>query len=195
MGRQAAFFRWISAFSLLVVGVTCGLLSAAEPNQAAKDAAAVRKFLAAQYRGKSWEQGPAPMQNGALDKAYPDARFYYVFSSQDPQPRVQWISVMMRVEDEGKVAEVAGAAAMNEGLMKVAGTDDATIAGAAIMSLTFGPSGPVAISAGDVRVARQGGGWYCLATPGPPGRKQQAMSVTFDAAGRCIDIVHRSTGR
>ena len=89
---------------------------------------------------------------------------------------------MMRVEDEGKVAEVAGAAAMNEGLMKVAGTDDATIAGAAIMSLTFGPSGPVAISAGDVRVARQGGGWYL------PGHSRSAGP---QAAGDVRDLRRR----
>jgi hypothetical protein len=108
---------------------------------------------------------------------------------------VELISVMMRVEDGGNVAAVAGAAAMNQGLMKVASTGDATIAAAAIMSLTFGPSGPVAIASGDVRVARLGGGWYCLATPGPPGGKRQALAVTFDAAGRCIGVDNRSTGR
>jgi hypothetical protein len=181
-------------FSALIVGA-CAVLSAAEPDQAAKDEAAVRKFLAGQYQGKSWQQGPAAVQSGAVEKAFPDLRFYYVFSSPSPRPRAELISVMMRVEKGGSVGEVAGAAAMNQGLMKVASTADATLAAAAVMSLTFGPDGPVAIAPGDVRVARQGGGWYCLATPGPPGGKRQALSVTFDAAGRCIDIVHRSTGR
>ena len=93
------------------------------------------------------------------------------------------------------MAAVAGAESMNQGLMKVAGTADATTAGAAIMSLTFGPAGPMAIAPGDVRVARLGGGWYCLATPGPPARKRQALAVTFDAAGRCAGVDNRTTGQ
>ncbi len=167
-----------------------GPLAAAEPDQATKDQAAVKKFLAARYQDKSWQQGPALMQNAALEKAYAGVRFYYVFS---PQQQADQLSVMMRVGDDGRVAEVAGADSMNQGLMKVAGTADASVAGAAIMSLTFGPSGPVSISPADVPVARLDGGWYCLATPGPPGGKE-ALAVTFDAAGRCISVAHRRTG-
>ncbi len=179
--------------SLLVLGAAC-VSSAADPDQAAKDLAAVNKFLAAGFPGKTWQQGPTPMQNAALDKAFPDVRFYYVFSSQD-RPKADWISVMMRVRDDGTVTQVAGPASMNQGLMKVAGTADAKIAAAAIMSLTFGPSGPVSISSGDVPVARMNGGWYCLATPGPTGNKKQALEVIFDAGGRCISVAHRVTGR
>ena len=70
---------------MLVLLAAC-VSSAAEPDQAAKDLAAVKKFLAASF-GKTWQQGPTAMQNGALDKAFPDVRFYYVFSSQDRSPR------------------------------------------------------------------------------------------------------------
>ena len=93
------------------------------------------------------------------------------------------------------MAEVSGPESMSQGLMKVASTADAKIAAAAIMSLTFGPSGPVSISSGDVPVARLNGGWYCLATPGPAGGKKQALEVIFDAGGRCISVAHRTTGR
>ena len=77
--------------------------------------------------------------------------------------------------------------------MKVVNSADAQVAAAAIMSLTFGPSGPVSISAGNVPVARLNGGWFCLATPGPPGQKQ-ALQVIFDADGHCTDITHRDAG-
>jgi hypothetical protein len=180
--------------ALFIVGATCVSSAAADPDQAAKDVAAVQKFLAAGFAGKTWQQGPTPMQNAALDKAFPDVRFYYVFSSQDP-PKADRISVMMRVQDDGTVAQVSGPDSMNQGLMKVAGTADAKIAAAAIMSLTFGPSGPVSISSGDVPVARMNGGWYCLATPGPAGNKKEALEVIFDAGGRCISVAHRVTGR
>ncbi len=178
--------------ALVLLAITCPL-TAAEPDQAAKDQAAVKKFLAAQYADKTWQQGPAAMQNGALDKAFPGVRFYYVFSSQLPQPKAELVSVMMRVQDGGKVAEVSGPASMSQGLMKVVNSADAQVAAAAIMSLTFGPSGPVSISAGDVPVARLNGGWFCLATPGPPGQKQ-ALQVIFDADGHCTDITHRDAG-
>ncbi len=168
--------------------------AAAEPNRAANDAKAVKKYLAEHFRGKQWEQGPSPMQNAAIDRAFPDARFYYVFSSQLPAPRIDWVSVMMRVRDDGSVAEVSGAGAANDGLMRVANAGDAKIAAAAIMSLTFGPSGPISISADEVGVAPMDGGWLCLATPGPAGGKRTALEVIFDAAGRCTGVTSRPGG-
>ena len=69
--RKHTVLRWISlsfcenlhnlriVFPLFVVAATSALLSADEPYQAAKDDAAVRTFLAGQYQGKLWQQGPA----------------------------------------------------------------------------------------------------------------------------------------
>ena len=76
---------------------------------------------------------------------------------------------MMRVRDDGSVAEVSGA--VNDGLMRVANAGDAKIAAAAIMSLTFGPSGPISISPGEVAVAPMNGGWLCLAHARSGGRE------------------------
>ena len=105
--RKHTVLRWISlsfcenlrnlriVFPLFVVAATSALLSADEPYQAAKDDAAVRTFLAGQYQGKSWQQGPAPVQSGAVAKAFAGALIRHVFSSQLPQPKAELISVMM----------------------------------------------------------------------------------------------------
>ena len=171
-----------------------GRLAAAERSEE-QNLKIVNKYLAAQHPGKNWEQGPTRIQSGVVDKAFADAKFYYVFSSQDPQPRAEWISLLMRLDKDGGVSEVSGAGAMNVGLMKVSSDADAKIAAAAIMSLTFGPFGPVAVSGADVQVAHQNGGWYCLATPGPAGqRKVDAIEVSFDASGACTELSHRYTG-
>ena len=135
------------------------------------------------------------MQNAAIDRAFPDSRFYYVFSSQSPAPRIDWISVMMRVHDDGSVAEFSGAGTANEGRMRVADASDAKVAAAAILSLTFGPSGPIAISPDEVRVAPMNGGWLCLATPGPAGGKRDSLEVVFDAGGRCTEVSRWTVGR
>ena len=157
--------------------------------------AAVKEYLAAQYQGKSWDQGPTRLRNGAIDRAYPDWRFYYVFSSQQPAPRAGWISLVMRIGREGRVTEVSGAGSTNEGLMKIRGGADAKVAAAAVMSLSFGPFGPVSVSVENVQVAPQYGGWYCLATPGAAGRrKTTALQVVFDADGQCTSVSNRYTG-
>jgi hypothetical protein len=166
---------------------------AAESKRAGDDVKAVKKYLAEHCQAKNWEQGPSRLQNAAIDRAFPDSRFYYVFSSQLPAPRIDWISVMMRVRDDGSVAEVSGSGAANDGLMRVANAGDAKIAAAAIMSLAFGPSGPVSISSDDVRVAPMNGGWLCLATPGPAGGKD-GRQVVFDADGRCTGAASWSPG-
>ena len=179
--RKHTVLRWISlsfcenrrnlriVFPLFVVAATSAPLSADEPYQAAKDDAAVRTFLAGQYQGKFGSKVPRRSRARSGECLL---RSHYSISaspSQLPQPKkAELISGDDGRVEGGTVAAVAGAESMNQGLMKVAGTADATTAGAAIMSLTFGPAGPMAIPPGDVRVARLGGGWYCLATPGPP---------------------------
>lgn len=177
----------------LALFLTAG--AAGAPNRAGDDVKAVKKYLADHCQGKNWEQGPSPMQNAAIDRAFPDSRFYYVFSSQLPAPRIDWISVMLRVRDDGSVAEVSGSGAANDGLMRVVNASDAQIAAAAIMSLTFGPFGPNSISSDEVRVAPMNGGWYCFATPGPAGGKRDGLMVSFDGGGRCAGISRWSAGR
>jgi outer membrane protein assembly factor BamE (lipoprotein component of BamABCDE complex) len=191
MKRNHLLRRFTSLLALVLAAAACCSAKADSPQQ---DLAAVRKYLATQYPGKNWEQGPARLQNGAIDKAYTQRRFYYVFSSQQPAPRVDWISMLMCVEPDGGVREVSGAGAMNDGLMPVGSSGQAQVAAAAIMSLSFGPFGPVLVSPSQVPVARLNGGWYCLATPGPMGRKSQALEVIFDAGGRCTSVANRYTG-
>ena len=189
--RENFFPRTALLLAFLLLATICPPAIAAE-NGEGNDMTAVKEYLATQYRGKTWEQGPTRLRNGAIDRAYPDWRFYYVFSSQQPAPRVGWISAVMRIGREGRVTEISGAGAANEGLMKIRGGPDAKIAAAAVMSLSFGPSGPVLVSADDVQVAPQYGGWYCLATPGAAGRrKANALEVVFDSDGRCTSVSHR----
>ena len=186
--------RFLVAMALLAISSANCLSVSAAGDDPTTPLAAVKRFLATRYPDKTWAQGPARMENAAINRAYRDARFYYVASSQDQIDRQGMISVMMRVDRNGQVREVSGPTAMNDGLMRIGNAADARIAAAAIMSLTFGPLGPVSISAAEVPVAPNNGGWYCLATPGPSGAKTQSLFVVFDAGGHCVRVSHYSGG-
>ena len=101
---------------------------------------------------------------------------------------------MMRVDRDGRVSEVSGPAAMNDGLMRIGSAAEARTAAAAIMSLTFGPFGPVSISPGKVPVSAE---QWRLVLPGharPARAKTQSLFVIFDAGGHCVRISHYSGG-
>ena len=149
--RENFFPKTALLLAFLLALSICPPAMAAD-NGEGNDMTAVKEYLATQYRGKTWEQGPARLRNGAIDTAYPDWRFYYVFSSQQPAPRVGWISVVLRIGREGRVTEVSGAGSANKGLMKIRGGPDAKIAAAAVMSLSFGPFGPVLVSSDESRL-------------------------------------------
>jgi len=161
-----------------------------------KDIEAVKKFLAAKYPGMTWGRGPARMQDAAIDAAYLDVRFYYVFSPQYPVARAGQVSAMMRLEKDGKVTQVSAPQDYSAGLMKIGNADDAKTAAAAVMSLTFGPFGPVPVEAKEVDARADGKGWTCTAAQGAGGPRGRGTTfrVVFDANGRCTEATHKYSG-
>jgi hypothetical protein len=170
----------------------------------AKDAAAekreleaVESFLANKFLGMQWQRGPIHIKGAAVATAYPESRFYYVFSSQYPVARANQLSAMLRVDREGNVTHVATPNAYSNGLMKITGIEDAKTAAAAVMSLTFGPFGPVAVAADEVEVKADGKGWVCTAAKGKAGgmhAQATTFRVVFDGNGKCTAASHQFKG-
>lgn len=150
-----------------------------------RDVKRVEEFLSANVQGK-WQTGPTRLENKSVTVAYPDSRFYFVFSGMYPIARADQISAMLRLDKEGKVTQLKTPGDYNTGLMKIAKEDDAKTAAAAIMSLTFGPFGPVPVAADDVQVGHEGKGWVCTAGQ-PKGNKYR---VVFDQDGKCTEAEH-----
>jgi hypothetical protein len=166
---------------------------AAEP----KDVRAVEAYLAKRFPQMQWQRGPVRVKDAAVATAYPDSRFYYVFSPQYPVARANQVSAMLRIDRQGTVTQVAAPADYGEGLMKIAGAADAKTAAAAVMSLTFGPFGPVSVTADEVQVKAEGNGWVCTVMKGKAGGGRGAATefrVAFDGDGKCTAAGHRFKG-
>src|SRR5262249_27687484 len=141
--------------------------------------------------------------------AYGKDRFYYVFSAPPLPPganmpevqeafrrraeevRKSYISLTVRVDEEGKGIPLTKADDFNAGLTKVAGDDDARTAAAAILSL-WGEDrvGPGAVDPKDVMVTRGDKGWSCVVQR--PNAFQGA--VTFNADGQCTAVSKTYSG-
>jgi hypothetical protein len=186
-------FTLLRALPLFAAALALGFVPPAMVSHAAadedQDIEAVKKFLGEKSPGDTWQRGPTRWRNGAINTAYPTSRFYYVFSPQYPVARAGQISTMVRIDRDGTLARVDAAQpdSFNAGLTKL---DRKELAAAAIMSLTFGPFGPVAVAPGDVRVMLKAGkGKSCSATVG-----SNTFEVDFDGEGRCTSAVHRYRG-
>jgi hypothetical protein len=136
------------------------------------------------------------MRGEAIDAAYSNARFYYVFSPQYPIARAGQVSAMVRIDKDGKVAQLSAPQDYSAGLMTISDARDARTAAAAIMSLTFGPFGPMPVDAKEVEAKPDGKGWSCTARAGKVGPRGQphVFRVSFDANGRCTEATHKFTG-
>ena len=192
--------RLLSVAGCLLVGALTPVMwcrAAADDAKADQgDIEAVKKFLATKYVGKTWARGPIRMRGEAIDAAYSNARFYYVFSPQYPIARAEQASAMLRIDKEGKVEQLSAPQDYSAGLMKIGTADDAKTAAAAAMSLTFGPFGPVPVEAKEVEAKPDGKGWSCTAAVGQTGPRGQphVFHVNFDANGHCTEATHEYTG-
>jgi hypothetical protein len=171
--------------------------------QTKADLASFQGYLEKNYAGKKWQAGPAHIDGEAVRAAYGGRRFYYVFSSPPLPPganvpalqeayrrnladfQKNFISLTVAIGAEDKVVPFKEPADFNQGLMKVAGDDDAATAAAAILSL-YGSDrvGPGAVAAKDVKVTKNDKGWSCQV------QKLNAFqgTVSFNAEGKCTSV-------
>jgi hypothetical protein len=178
-------------------------LAPADDARAKDGLSAFQAYLKDHYADKKWQTGPDQLDAPAIRAAYGKARFYYVFSAPPLPPganigsvqeayrrrleefRKTYISLTVRVDDDGKVIPLTKADDFNAGLMKVAGDDDARTAAAAVLSM-WGEDrvGPGAVDPKDVMVTRSDKGWSCVV------QRQNAFqgAVTFNADGQCTAV-------
>lgn len=180
--RQAV---WMVVVGLIAAGGSFPLVSADEPQAAPDDLTIVQAHLKENVTGK-WERGPLPIDTKAVRAAYSETKFFYVFSSAYPIARSDQVSLLLRLDKAGKVSPMNNPADYSFGLMPIGNADDAKTAGAAIMSLTFGPFGPMPVEEGEVEVSREGDTWVCTAGQ-PNGHRYR---VVLDAAGKCTEADH-----
>lgn len=172
---------------------TCSYpVAAAQPaltKQGKKDIEAVKKFLFEKHPGARWQRGPTRAETADINKAFPGSRFYFVFSPQYPIGRVGFLTVMVRIDKAGNVTEITAPQDYGAGLKRIRNASDAKIAGAAIMSLTFGPFGPVPVSAAQVATKARGKGWLLTAAV-----NRSVFRVRIEAGGTVTEAAHHYTG-
>jgi hypothetical protein len=187
------------------------LLTANAPDQdpSKDDLATFKQYLEKNHKGKKWQTGPARMDSKEIQKAYPDLRFYYVFSSPPLPPgaplpelierykkamedyRQNHISVTVALGKDGVRPLTNKAEDLAKGLMAVKGEDDAKTAAAAVLSIC--PEGGLAVAPGvmpldAVKVEKTDKGWTCTAR-----RQFLSGTVTFDTDGKLTGVQRQST--
>src|SRR5262249_12235158 len=153
----------------------------AQDAQTRADFAKFQSYLEENKPGKKWQTGPARMDSEEIRKAFGKARFYYVFSSPPLPPgaplpelldehekrmeeyRRQFISLTMRIDEEGRITPLHEEEDYNLGMMRVTTDEDAKICAAAILSLYSSDDrvGPGIVAAKEVVVTRTENGWSC----------------------------------
>jgi hypothetical protein len=173
------------------------------PDADKADLDAFKAYLAKQYPGKKWQQGPTRIDTPEIRKAYGKRRFYYVFSAPPLPPGAQiksvieryrqqveeyakhYISLTVAVDEGGKITPLQKPADFNTGLMKVAGEGDVKTAAAAVLSLYgSGRVGPGPVTADKVTVTSDGKGWSARATA----MRLFQGTVNFDGDGKCTAV-------
>ena len=125
----------------------------AQAEQTAADLGRFRNYMEEFKPGKKWQTGPAPMDSEEIRKAFEKQRFYYVFSSPPMPPgadlpelheefarkmeehQKQFISLAVRIDEQGKITPLYNVEDYNPGMMRVTTDDDARICAAAVLSL------------------------------------------------------------
>jgi hypothetical protein len=122
-----------------------------------QDIKAVKEFLA-KYPS-TWEKGPLRLTNKAIETAYPNVRFYYVFSSAESKKTGKSKdNLVAGVNEQGEVGFPAFPTQM-----KIGGVENVKVVAAALMSLHLMPTGPVSIEPNDVSASQKADGWFCRA--------------------------------
>jgi hypothetical protein len=169
-----------------------------------------QSYLEENKPGKKWQTGPARMDSEEIRKAFGKARFYYVFSSPPlppgaPLPELleehqrkmdvyqkEFISLTMRIDDEGKMTPLHEEEDYNLGMMRVTNDEDAKICAAAILSLYSSDDrvGPGIVAAKEFTVTRSENGWTCAV------HRENAFQgeVVFDKEGKIVSATKTYAG-
>jgi hypothetical protein len=196
----------IGATLLGLLGLAVFVLAAnKEPvdKQTADDIAAFKAYLEKNHPGKKWQLGPSRVDGPEIKAAYGKQRFYFILSSAPLPPgaanpdlikqyqerfadfQKNYISLAVRIDDNGKVTPLTGPKDFNVGLMKVAGDDDARKAASAILAIYVDrDTGVGAVAPDQVRVTRSEKGWTCTANK----PFVYAGTVVFDSEGKCVSV-------
>lgn len=187
--------------TLLVFTTALFLSGIARTQDPSKDEIALLKqYLEKNHKGKKWGVGPARLDSKEIQKAYPNQRFYYVFTAMPLPPGAPLpeaierhrkameeyqktaLSLTVVIDQNGIRPLTSKVEDLSKGLIAVKTDDDAKTVAAAVISicpetgLTFGPS---TLTSDMVQVQKSDKGWTC------EGRKQfvSGQSV-FDADGK-----------
>jgi hypothetical protein len=157
--RSLILHSLIAAVGAMAFATMAQAASADEAAQEKKDVRAIKDFLGLFH--DTWETGPTRLTNKAIEKAYPEQRFYYVFSSGKARKADKTrTSQVVQIDKRGK----AHFTSHDSGMMKITGEQDAKVVGAAIMSLSIGlDDKPFSIDASDVTASHSEKGWTCKA--------------------------------
>ncbi len=178
--------------------------------QTMSDLAKFQSYLEENKPGKKWQTGPARMDSEEIRTAFGKARFYYVFSSPPLPPgaplqelldehqrkleehQKQFISLTMRIDEEGKITPLHEEEDYNLGMMRVTNDEDAKICAAAILSLYSSDDrvAPGLVAAKEVTVTRSGSGWSCSV------HRENAFEgeVVFDKEGKIVSATKTYAG-
>jgi len=182
----------------------------AQDEQTKADFAKFQSYLEENKPGKKWQTGPARMDSEEIRKAFGNARFYYVFSSPPlppgaPLPELidehqqklevyqkQFISLTMRIDEEGKITPLHEEEDYNLGMMRVTNDEDAKICAAAVLSLYSSDDrvAPGLVAAKEVTVTRSESGWSCSV------HRENAFEgeVIFDKEGKIVSVTKTYAG-
>jgi hypothetical protein len=196
----------IGATLLGLLGFAAFVLAAdKEPadRQTADDIAAFKAYLEKNQPGKKWQLGPSRVDGPEIKAAYGKQRFYFVLSSAPLPPgaanpdlikryqeqfadfQKNYISLAVRIDDNGKVIPLTGPKDFNTGLMKVASDDDAKKAASAILAIYVDRNtGVGVVPPAQVRVTKSDKGWTCTANK----TFAYAGTVVFDSEGQCVSV-------
>jgi hypothetical protein len=189
---------------------TCTAGKNAQDAQTMADLAKFQSYLEENKPGKKWQTGPTRMDSEEIRKAFGKARFYYVFSSPPTPPgaalpelieehqrrmeehQKQFISLVMRIDEEGKITPLHEEEDYNLGMMRVATDEDAKICAAAILSMYSSDDrvSPGIVAAKEVTVTRTENGWSCSV------HRENAFQgeVLFDKEGKLVSATKTYAG-
>ena len=189
---------------------TCTAGQNVQDEQTRADFTKFQSYLEEYKPGKKWQTGPTRIDSDEIRKAFGKQRFYYVFSSPPMPPgaplqelleeykerlevhQKQFISLTMRIDEEGKVTPLHDEEDYNLGMMRVTTDEDAKICAAAILSMYSSDPrvGPGIVTAKEVTVTKSDNGWSCSVV------RENAFqgTVVFDSDGKVVSATKTYLG-
>jgi|SRR5262245_4167774 len=189
---------------------TCTAGQNVQDEQTRADFTKFQSYLEEYKPGKKWQTGPTRIDSDEIRKAFGKQRFYYVFSSPPMPPgaplqelleeykerlevhQKQFISLTMRIDEEGKVTPLHDEEDYNLGMMRVTTDEDAKICAAAILSMYSSDPrvGPGIVTAKEVTVTKSDNGWSCSVL------RENAFqgTVVFDSDGKVVSATKTYLG-